>query len=53
MQMIDIHEVLERFEKLVEEAAEGKAFIVSVNGVPKAKFVPVDDIDPKDILSAK
>ena len=46
MRIIDIAEVLDNFEQLIEEAAQGHAFIIAVNGEPKVKVVPLDPNDP-------
>jgi hypothetical protein len=45
MRTIDINEALGRFEELVEEAAAGNPFIVSVNGVSKVRFEPLESLD--------
>jgi antitoxin (DNA-binding transcriptional repressor) of toxin-antitoxin stability system len=39
---IEIAAVLEDFERLIEEAAQGNGFIISVDGVPKVKVVAYD-----------
>lgn len=45
MRTFDIDEILERFDDLVEEAANGDPFILSANGVPKVRFEPVDALE--------
>lgn len=45
MQVIDIADVLTDFERLVDEAAEGHAFVISVNGLPRFKVLPLEEQD--------
>lgn len=51
MREIDTNEVQERFEDLIEEAANGNSFIITVNGVPKAKVTPVNESILKELES--
>ena len=42
MRMIDIEEAKRHLSRLVEEAARGEAFIITRNGKPMAKVVPLE-----------
>ena len=41
MRVIEIHEVLANFEQLIEEAAQGNPFIISVDGVQMVQVIPI------------
>ncbi len=41
MQTINIHEAKTRLSRLVEEAAQGKAFIIAKAGKPMVKVTPL------------
>lgn len=43
MRTFDIEDVRDGLERLVDEVVAGEPFIVSVNGVPMAKFVAYDE----------
>lgn len=41
MRVIEIHEVIANFERLIEEAAQGNPFIIAVDGVQKIQVIPI------------
>ena len=43
MQTINIHEAKTHLSRLVEEAAQGKAFIIAKAGKPMVKVLPLSD----------
>ncbi|HBN9860905.1 type II toxin-antitoxin system Phd/YefM family antitoxin [Pseudomonas aeruginosa] len=43
MKSFDIAEVEARFDELVDEAAQGEAFVITKAGVPLAKVLPLDE----------
>ncbi len=45
MQTINIHEAKTHLSRLVEEAAEGKAFIIAKAGKPMVKVIPLSTED--------
>jgi prevent-host-death family protein len=42
MKMIDIEDARTHLSRLVDEAAEGEVFIITVNGEPMAKIEALD-----------
>lgn len=42
MDTVNIHEAKTHLSRLVEEVAAGAEIIISKNGVPRAKLVPLD-----------
>lgn len=42
MNTINIHEAKTHLSRLVEEVAAGAEIVISKNGVPRAKLVPLD-----------
>lgn len=47
MQTINIHKVKMRLPRLVEEAAQGKSFIIAKAGKPMVKVLPISVEDQK------
>lgn len=41
MRVIDIQQVMAELPQLVELAAEGKSFVIAVEGTPKVQVVPL------------
>jgi antitoxin (DNA-binding transcriptional repressor) of toxin-antitoxin stability system len=41
MRVIEIHDVLANFERLVDEASQGDPFILAVDGEQKVQFAPI------------
>ena len=48
MQTINIHEAKTHLSRLVEEAAQGKAFIIAKAGKPLVKVLPLSAEERKD-----
>ncbi|MBM0105784.1 type II toxin-antitoxin system prevent-host-death family antitoxin [Steroidobacter sp. S1-65] len=42
MRTIDIHEARARLPELVEQAARGESFLITVSGTPRVKVLPLD-----------
>jgi prevent-host-death family protein len=42
METVNIHEAKTHLSRLVEEVAAGAEIVISKNGVPRAKLVPLD-----------
>ena len=49
MQTINIHEAKTHLSRLVEEAAQGKAFIIAKAGKPLVKVSPISVEDKKGV----
>jgi prevent-host-death family protein len=47
MQTINIHEAKTQLSRLVEEAAQGKSFIIAKAGRPMVKVTPLSEEDKK------
>ncbi len=43
MRILDIEDVRKNFENLIEEAANGNPFIISVKGKSKVMVLPIDE----------
>ena len=41
MRVIDIQQVMAELPQLIAQAAEGKSFVIAVEGTPKVKVVPL------------
>jgi prevent-host-death family protein len=46
MDAVDIHEAKTHLSRLVEEVAAGAEIVISKNGVPRARLVPLDSVRP-------
>jgi hypothetical protein len=53
MQILDIGDVLKDFDRLVDEAADGNAFVVSVYGVPRFKVLPLEEEDLERLIESE
>ena len=49
MQTINIHEAKTHLSRLVEDAAQGKAFIIAKSGKPMVKVTPLSPDERKDV----
>ena len=49
MQTINIHEAKTHLSRLVEDAAQGKAFIIAKAGKPMVKVTPLSPDERKDV----
>jgi prevent-host-death family protein len=49
MRTINIHAAKTNLSRLVDEAADGKPFIIAKNGKPKVKVVPLDALPEKKV----
>lgn len=45
MLTVNIHDAKTQLSRLVEQAAQGEAFIIAKAGKPKVKVVPLDDAE--------
>jgi len=49
MQTFNIHEAKTNLSRLVEEAAQGNAFIIAKAGKPMVKVLPLSEVDRRGV----
>jgi prevent-host-death family protein len=49
MKVFNIHEAKTQLSRLVEQASQGRAFIIARAGKPLVKVVPLDTPNPREI----
>ena len=47
MKQLNLAEAKAKLSHLVDQAAKGKGVIIAKSGVPMAKLVPLDDVEPR------
>jgi prevent-host-death family protein len=47
MKQLNLAEAKAKLSQLVDQAAKGKGVIIAKSGIPMAKLVPLDDVEPR------
>ena len=47
MKIVNVQEAIDHLPRLVEQAAEGKAFAIAKEGKPIVKVIPIDGPEPQ------